>query len=75
MIVIIRHKIINNNVNTSIYTSSYFEILITFDKLLWGCLMSIIQDFGNSWDNLTISYNNTGIVCEVKGTLSVDNKG
>ena len=51
------------------------EILITFDKLPWECLMSILLDFGNYWDNLTISYNNTDIVCEVKGTLSVDNKG
>ena len=56
-------------------TCTDFKILITFEKLSWGCLMSIIQNFGNSWDNLTISYNNIDIVCEVKGILSVDNKG
>ena len=35
--------------------------------------MSIVQDFGNSWDNLTVSYNNTDILCEVKGTLRKKN--
>ena len=48
---------------------------MTLDILPWGYLMSIKQDFGNCCDNFTISYNNTDIVCEVKGTLNVDNKG
>ena len=54
---------------------TYFGILINFDKRPWWYLMSIIAESGNSWDNLTISYNNVDIVWEVKCTLSVDNKG
>ena len=50
-------------------------MLITSDVLPWECLIFIIQESGNSSDNLTISYNNIDTVWEVNGTLSVDNKG
>ena len=37
--------------------------------------MSVKYIFENYWDNLTISYYNTDIIYEEKGTLSIDNKG
>ena len=54
---------------------AYFGILIIIDELSWWYLMFIIEESGNSWDNLTILYNNIVFVWEVKGTLVVDNKG
>ena len=73
--VIITNKQKKNYLQKHFWILTYFEILMTFDTLPWGCLMSIKQDYGNCCDNVIISYNNTDIVCEVKGTLSVDNKG
>ena len=58
-----------------VWNYTYFGILITSDVLPWERLIFVIEESGNSLDNLTISYNNLDIVWEVNGTLSVDNKG
>ena len=54
---------------------TYFGILIAYDVLPWGSLIFVIQESGNSVDNLAISYNTVDIVWEVNGILNVDNKG
>ena len=54
---------------------TYFGILIAYDVLPWGSLIFVIQESGNSVDNLAISYNTVDIVWEGNGILNVDNKG